>query len=54
VLSSTPPSFSSVFGRKAGYIDDYRVEVVGFNLGAEARGTVIGERNAINDELGLV
>jgi hypothetical protein len=46
--------FSSVLRGNAGSVDGQRVHVVGFDLGTKAGRAIIGERNAIDDELGLI
>ncbi len=46
--------FASVVGGNAGGVDAHGLDVVGFDFGAEAGGAIVGERNAIDDELGLV
>ena len=43
-----------VFGGDSGGVDGKRVDVVGFEFGAEAGRAVIGERDAVDDELGLI
>jgi hypothetical protein len=45
---------AAVLGGNAGGVDAHGLDVVGFNLGAEAGGAVVGERDAIDDELGLI
>src|SRR5205807_6500367 len=45
---------ASVLGGDAGGVDGERVDVIGFELGAEAGGAVVGERDAVDDELSLI
>ena len=46
--------FASIFGGDAGGVDGEGVDVIGFDFGAEAGRTIVGEGNAIDDELGLI
>ena len=45
---------AAVLGGEAGGVDAHRLEVVGFNLRAEAGRAIVGEGDAVDDELGLV
>ena len=45
---------AAVFGGDAGGVDAERLDVVGFDLGAEAGGAIVGEGDAVDDELGLI
>ena len=49
-----PSHFSSVLGRKASGVNGERIHVVRFDFWAETRGAIVGERNAIDNELSLV
>ena len=46
--------FAPVLGGNAGGVDAHGLDVVGFDFRSEAGGAVIGERNAVDDELRLV
>ena len=46
--------FAAVVGGNAGGIDGHRLDVVGFEFGTEAGGAIVGEGDAIDDELSLV
>ena len=46
--------FAAVFSGNAGGVDAERLNVVGVNGGAEAGRAIVGERNTIDDKLGLV
>ena len=45
---------ASVFGGNSGGVDGEGVDVVGFDFGAEAGRTIVGERDAVDDELSLI
>ena len=46
--------FASVFGGDAGGVDGKGIDIVGFDFGAEAGRAVVGERDAVEDELSLI
>ena len=45
---------ATVFGGEVRGVDAHGVDVVGFDFGAEAGGAVVLQRNAIDDDLGLI
>ena len=46
--------FSPIFGGKSGRVDTHRVDIVGADLRAETGRAIVGQRNAVNHELGLI
>ena len=45
---------SAVFGGNAGGVDGKRVDIISFDFGAGTGRTIVGERDSVNHELGLI
>jgi hypothetical protein len=46
--------FSTILGGDTGGVDTHRLDVVCADVGTKAGRTIVSERNAVDDELGLV